>query len=92
MEKTSWTDHVKNEEVLHKVDEERNILHAKKEEGRLTEVVGAAFQNMLLKERKKWREIEEEDVSSYWMTLRKRQIIGTWKRNHYIARSVENMF
>ena len=30
MEKTSWTDHVKNEEVLHKVDEERNILHAKK--------------------------------------------------------------
>ena len=27
MEKTSWTDHVRNEEILHKVKEERNTLH-----------------------------------------------------------------
>jgi hypothetical protein len=27
MQKISWTDHVRNEEVLHKVKEERNILH-----------------------------------------------------------------
>jgi hypothetical protein len=27
MEKTSWTDHVKNEEVLLRVKEQRNILH-----------------------------------------------------------------
>ena len=27
MEKTSWTDHVRNEEVLLRVDEQRNILH-----------------------------------------------------------------
>jgi len=27
MEKTSWTDHVRNEEVLHTVREQRNILH-----------------------------------------------------------------
>ena len=27
MEKTSWTDHVRNEEVLLKVNEQRNILH-----------------------------------------------------------------
>jgi hypothetical protein len=27
MEKISWTDHVRNEEVLHRVQEERNILH-----------------------------------------------------------------
>jgi hypothetical protein len=26
MEKSSWTDHVKNEEVLHRVKEERNTL------------------------------------------------------------------
>jgi hypothetical protein len=25
--KISWTDHVRNEEVLHRVQEERNILH-----------------------------------------------------------------
>ena len=27
MEKISWTDHVRNEEVLHRVKEQRNILH-----------------------------------------------------------------
>ena len=27
MEKISWTDHVRNEEVLLRVDEQRNILH-----------------------------------------------------------------
>jgi hypothetical protein len=27
MEKMSWTDRLRNEEVLHKVKEERNILH-----------------------------------------------------------------
>jgi hypothetical protein len=28
MEKISWTDRVRNEEALHRVKEERNILHA----------------------------------------------------------------
>jgi hypothetical protein len=27
MEKISWTDRVRNEEVLHRVTEERNIVH-----------------------------------------------------------------
>jgi hypothetical protein len=27
MEKISWTDHMRNEEVLHRVKEEKNILH-----------------------------------------------------------------
>jgi hypothetical protein len=27
LEKISWTDHVRNEEVLHRVKEERNIVH-----------------------------------------------------------------
>jgi hypothetical protein len=27
MEKISWTDHVKNEEVLLRVNEQRNMLH-----------------------------------------------------------------
>jgi len=27
MEKISWTDHVRNEEALHRVNEQRNILH-----------------------------------------------------------------
>ena len=27
LEKISWTNHVRNEEVLHRVEEQRNILH-----------------------------------------------------------------
>jgi hypothetical protein len=34
-EKISWTDHVNNEAVLHRVKEERNIFHNKKKEGQL---------------------------------------------------------
>jgi len=30
MENTSWTDRARNEEVLHRVKEERNILHRAK--------------------------------------------------------------
>jgi hypothetical protein len=30
MEKNNWTDYVKNEEVLHRVKKERNILHTVK--------------------------------------------------------------
>ena len=30
MEKISWTDRVKNEKVLHRVKEERNIIHTLK--------------------------------------------------------------
>jgi hypothetical protein len=31
----------------------------------------------------KGRENDEEDVSSYWMTLRKREYTAYWKRKHY---------
>ena len=54
MQKIIWTDHVRNEKVLQRVKEERNILHRIKEET-LTELVtycvGTAFSNTLLKER-----------------------------------------
>ena len=33
MEKISWTDHVRNEEVLLRVNEQRNILHEIRIEG-----------------------------------------------------------
>jgi hypothetical protein len=38
MEKISWTDHVRNEEVLLRVKEQKNILH-EISNGRLTELV-----------------------------------------------------
>ena len=33
MEKISWTDHVRNEEVLLRVNEQRNVLHEIRKEG-----------------------------------------------------------
>jgi len=33
----------------------------------------------------KWREDEEQDASSYSVTLRKIEVTGNWKRNHYIT-------
>ena len=54
MEKISWTDHVRNEEVLLRIKEQRNILHEKGNR-RLTGLVAfcveTAFYNGLLKER-----------------------------------------
>jgi hypothetical protein len=48
MEKISWTDHVRNEEVLHRVKEERNILHTIKR--RKTNWIGHSLhRNCLLK-------------------------------------------
>jgi hypothetical protein len=54
MEKISWIDHVRYEEVLLRVKEQRSILH-EISNGRLTELftfcVETAFYNKLLKER-----------------------------------------
>ena len=44
--------------------------------GFITSCVRTAFCNILLKEREKGREYEEEDINSYWMTFRKRKDTG----------------
>ena len=58
MEKISWTDLVRNEEVLLRVKEQRNILHeiSKRKAnwiGHILRSVETAFYNKLLKERLK---------------------------------------
>ena len=77
MEKISWTDHVRNEEVLLRVNEQRNILHEiiKRKANWIGHILR---RNCLLKqviEEKIKGEIEvkkdkEEGVRSYWTTLR----------------------
>jgi len=48
MEKISWTDHLKNEEVLHNTKKERNILHTVGR--RKANRIGRVFRrNLLLK-------------------------------------------
>ena len=54
MEKISWIDHVRNEEVLLRVKEQRNILHEinKQKASWIGQIlVETAFYNGLLKER-----------------------------------------
>ena len=62
MEKISWTDHVKNEEVLLRVKEQRNILHEINK--RKANWIGHILHRNCLED-------EEEDVGNYWLTLRK---------------------
>jgi hypothetical protein len=77
MEKISWTDRVRNEEVSHRVNEERNNLYKIKI---TTKWIGRILRRYcLLKhviEGNKGREDEEEDVSCYWMTLMTRDDTG----------------
>jgi hypothetical protein len=78
MEKISWPDNVRNEEVLLTVKEQKNILHEISKQ-KVNWIGYILRRNCLLwqviegkiKEGKKWQEAEEEDVGSYWMTLRK---------------------
>ena len=74
MEKTRCTDCVRNEDVLHRVKKDRNML--RKVNGREGIWIGHmllrnCLKNTLLKERQKGREENEEAVSSYGMALRK---------------------
>jgi hypothetical protein len=77
MEKISWTDHVKNEDVLLGVKEQRNILH-EIHKRRANWIGHILRRNCLLQrviEGKIQGRIEvtgrQEDVGNYWMTLRK---------------------
>jgi len=70
----SWIDHLKNEEVLQRIKEEREVLPATKQ--RKAKWIGHILRkNCLLKHVIKGKtegtRKEKEDVSSYRMTLRK---------------------
>jgi hypothetical protein len=98
MEKISWIDRVRNEEVLHKVKEKRNVLRTIKR--RKANCIGHTLhRNCVLKhineekiEGQMWREDEEEEASRYYMTFRKLQNTGNWNRKHQIAQCGELAF
>jgi hypothetical protein len=77
MEKISWTDHVRKESVLKKDQEGEECPTNNREEGKLTELVRSSLTSKTRYGRtdrlNMRREDKEEDVSSYWMTLRKRK-------------------
>jgi hypothetical protein len=72
MEKIIWMDRVNNEAVLDIVKEERNILHTMRR--RKANWVAS------LKEKLEGQEGEEGDVSSCWMTGRKQEDTGSWRK------------
>jgi hypothetical protein len=73
---------VKNVEAIHRFGEERNILRTVKGRlsGLVTSCVRTTLQNTLFKKIQKRRTNEKEDVSSYWMTLKKREGSGIVKK------------
>ena len=58
----------------------------------VTSYVGTAFYSTLLEERWKGRDDQEENVSSYWIILRKRYDTETAERKHSIALCEELAF
>jgi len=79
MKKSSWTDHVRNEEVLLRVKEQRNILHETSK--RKANWIGHILHRNCLLEQVIEGKIKGgievtgrrgKYVRSYWMTLRKR--------------------
>ena len=91
MDKNSWTDRMRNEEVLLQVNEQRNILHAIRK--RKANWIGHSLRiNCLLNQviegkikGEKWREYKEEKVRSYWMTLRTEEDTLIWRRKLWIT-------
>jgi hypothetical protein len=75
---------VRNEEVLHTVTEVRNILHTTKR--RKDDWIGHILhRNCLLKHNIEGKigrlEVtgKQDDISSYWLNLRKQEDTGNWK-------------
>ena len=76
MEKISWTDHVRNEEVLLRVNEQRNILHEKSK--RKTNGIGHILRrNCLLTGY--WRKDKRGDRSDRKMKRRRRKLLDDLK-------------
>jgi hypothetical protein len=75
MEKISWADHVRNEEVLLRVTEQRNILHeiSKRKANWIGHILcrNCLLQQVIEGKVKGGKKDEEEDGGSYWMTFRK---------------------
>jgi len=78
MEKISWTDHVRSVEGLQRVKADRNILHTinRRKANWIGHILRSNYRLIHVIERYKEQEDEEEDVSSYWMTLKKRDNTG----------------
>jgi hypothetical protein len=77
-EKISWSDHVRNEEVLLRVKEQRNVLHEVRK--RKASWIGHILRRNYLLQRVMEEKIRERiegtrRLGSYWMTLRKREDI-----------------
>ena len=84
MEKICWTDHVRNEEVLLRVNEQRNILHEiiKRKANWIGHILR---RNCLLKQFIEGKikgqvEVTSRQHKKNWMTLRTGEDTVNWRR------------
>lgn len=89
-------DRVKKEEVLNRVKEKRNILHETKRRKDIwirSHIAHVLPSKRYTKGNIQWKGRRAEDVSIYWMTLRKRE--GNWNpergnnKSHFGERVLE---
>jgi len=91
MERIIWPNHVRNEEVLHRVKKERNILYTL--ERRKANWMDHICRNCLPKHLTEWKIQGRIKVMGRWgrrykqllITWRKKKDTGNWKRKHYIT-------
>ena len=82
MEKISWTDHVRNEEVLLRVNEQRNILHAIRK--RKSKWIGHILRrNCLLKQSIEGKTKGEMEVTSRQERRRKKLLDDLKDKRRY---------
>jgi len=88
MEKISWTDHVKNEEILFRVNEQTNILHEIRK--RKANWIGhILYRNCLLKQVIEGKIKGEMEVARRWGRRRKRLLDDLKDRRGYSHLKVE---
>jgi hypothetical protein len=88
MENISWTDHVRNEEVLLRVNEQRNILHdiRKRKANWIGHILcrNCLLQRVIEGKRKGGIEVAgrrgRRRGGNYWMTLRNGEDTPIWRR------------
>jgi hypothetical protein len=75
MERISWTVHVRNEDILYRIKAKRNIIHKIKRR-KVNWLDHILCMNCLLRSvtKVRWKD-KEDDVSSYWLTLRNKKIL-----------------
>ena len=92
MENISWNDYVRNEEVLHRIKDERHIIYKKRRRRVKGNRIGHILHRNCLLEDIIEGKVEgcievmgRQGRSSYWMAVRRGEDTVNYKRKHFIT-------